>query len=263
MDTAPQFTNGAPYQMGTPSTQTAGGTTSSSSAAGPSNAYYWLQLALQGASAYGNYSSAQRANRQNVSLQRDQLDWEERMANTAVQRRAADIEAAGGNRALAFTTGAEASTPTIAPAHVDAAPVGSINLMSARLMKEQLDNMQADTRVKNATAQKTQVEADIASGASQSELDLRNARNIKEREWLDIKTDILANTDIKTSAEARQAEGQVDAMIRIIKNNAEVSDMNKQKLKELFDASGIDTNSNWFEKAWSLLLYNFLNRVGK
>lgn len=138
--------NNSGYFTGTPSTQSAGmpsGTGAGSP--GPNNAYYWLNLALQGASAYSNYSAQRQANKTNVALQREQQSWEEQMSNTAVQRRAADIEAAGGNRALAFTNGQEASTPTVTPARIDAPRIDPVNIGTAMLLKTQIDNIRAQT----------------------------------------------------------------------------------------------------------------------
>lgn len=63
-------------------------------------------------------NSQAKANKANLKLQREQQGWEKEMSNTAVQRRVADITKAGGNPALAFESGASASTPSVAPAQM-------------------------------------------------------------------------------------------------------------------------------------------------
>lgn len=101
-------------------------------------------------------SAQEKANRTNIKLQREQLAWQERMANTAVRRAANDIEAAGGNRALAFTTGREASTPTISPARVEPTFRGNSNAVSSMATALQMQQMQAQTRLTNAEAAATE-----------------------------------------------------------------------------------------------------------
>lgn len=100
-------------------------------------------------------SGQREANQTNIQLQREQQAWEERMANSAVQRRMADLRAAGVNPLLGMSSGASAATPTLAPARVE-----SEKQQSSAIMAQSISNA-AQVAVAQAQARKLNAEAGI------------------------------------------------------------------------------------------------------
>lgn len=134
-------------------------------------------------------NSANQANRTNIRLQQNAQKFEERMSNTAVQRRADDIQNAGGNRALAFTNGSEASTPSIQPAKVEPIPYNAPDITSAKLVRAQMQKTMADiglttaqTRVADVTARniEQQTTGGIAT-AQKTQQETENLRVAKDK----------------------------------------------------------------------------------
>lgn len=133
----------------------------------------WGAILGAAASLAGNLigSNAQKsANRTNVALQREQQNWEERMAGTAVQRRMADLKAAGINPMLAAKDGAD--TPNVAPAQVQSTGRQWENLgqqaSTALQLKWGLMQQQADI---DYTGAKT-TEAQTAAGVNRETQDM-------------------------------------------------------------------------------------------
>lgn len=126
-------------------------------------------------------SSADKANRTNIMLAREQRGWEAQMANTAVQRRAIDLEKAGFNRVLA-ATGAGAATPSVSAPTVEPTfrPEWLKGSTAAAVaMRANLDNVTAQTQNTSAQTRKTTAEAKILEqyGPASSAADLEGKQN--------------------------------------------------------------------------------------
>lgn len=96
-------------------------------------------------------SGAEARNRAQIQMAREQMAFQERMSNTAYQRSARDLEAAGLSRILAL--GKPASTPQGAMAQIQDENAPAIaNALQVRRMSQELRNMEAQERLTDRQA---------------------------------------------------------------------------------------------------------------
>lgn len=94
---------------------------------------------------------AQRTNQMARDNMREQMDWQERMANTSKQRAVADLKAAGLNPGLAYGYSAPMGSVAAAPV-ADEIGAGVSSAQQARQLNVNLVRQAADARIANAEA---------------------------------------------------------------------------------------------------------------
>lgn len=114
----------------------------------PTNFQPWIPLVGTAAQVYGTAQT----NKASKQIAREQMGFQERMANTEMQRRMADLKAAGLNPMLAIAQGG-ASTPSGASARLENPTEGlAATALQVQLARSQIAATQAQARKTSAEA---------------------------------------------------------------------------------------------------------------
>ena len=166
---------------------------------------------------YATGTSTKRQYKYQKELMKMQQSWQEKMSNTAVQRRVADMEKAGINPIMAVNGGGAAEMGSGGGGQIGMQSAPQTNILEALTTAQSLKKMQAETENIEADTENKKLDTIWTPELYQATIAMNNATTAKEKKEAELRAQEILKT-------------QTEIALKQIEQNMRGMDLAKRKM---------------------------------